>query len=100
MMSIACDLNAEYLAFFDIARNEGKGVFTRQTRRTLGLLGLAVGCGWARLVLGRCRGLVKDLRQPRTHAREADAGDAGALKHFQLHRQTRGRDGQNRTHQG
>ena len=72
-MFIACDLSAEYLAFFDIARNEGKGVFTRQTRRTLGL---AVNRGWAKLVLDRCRGLVKDLRQPRTHAREADAGDA------------------------
>ena len=38
--------------------------------------------GWAKLLLDRRRGLVEDPRQPRTHARETDEGDAEAHAYF------------------
>ena len=44
---VACELSAEHLAFFDIAKKESKGIITQRTRRSLGL---AVQCGKAKLV--------------------------------------------------
>ena len=92
----ACELNAEHLALFDDAMNESKQVFTQRMRRSIGL---AIHRGWAKLLLGRCRDLVQNLRQPRTHTRETDEDDAEAHAHFHFH-QTRGRGGHHRTRQG
>ena len=90
---VACELSAEYLPFFDVAKKESKGIFTQRIRRSLSL---AVHRGWAILLLDRCRDLVEDRRQPRTHAHETDEDDAEAHEHFHFH-QTRGRGGHNRT---
>ena len=92
---VACELSAEYLSFFDIAKKESKGIFTQRIRRSLGL---AVHRGWAKLLLDRCRDLVEDPRQPRTHTHETDEDDAEAHEYFHLH-QTRGRGGHYRTRQ-
>ena len=97
---VACELSAEYLAFFDIAKKESKGIFTQRIRRSLGL---AVHRGWAKLLLDRCRDLVEDPRQPRTHARGPDEDDAEAREYFHFHfhfHQTRGRGGHCLTCQG
>ena len=72
-----------------------KGIFTQRIRRSLGL---AVHRGWAKLLLDRCRDLVEDPRQPRTHTHETDEDDAEAHEYFHLH-QTRGRGGHYRTRQ-
>ena len=61
---VACELNAEHIAFFDDAMNESKQMFTQRIRRSIGL---AIHRGWAKLLLDRCRDLVQDPRQPRTH---------------------------------
>ena len=42
---VACELRAEYLAFFDIAKKESKGILTQRIRRSLGL---AVHRGWSK----------------------------------------------------
>ena len=93
---VACELNAEHLALFDCVMNESKQIFTQQIRRSIGL---ALHRGWAKLLLGRCRGLVQDPRQPRIHAREADEDDTEAHECFHFH-QTRGGGGHHRTRQG
>ena len=72
---VACELNAEHLALFDGAMNESKQISTQRTRRSIGL---AVHRGWAKLLLDRCRDLVQDPRQPRTHTRETDKDDVEA----------------------
>ena len=65
---VACELNAEHLALFDDPMNESKRMFTQRIRRSIGL---AVHRRWAKLLLGRCRDLVQDPRQPLlTHARQ------------------------------
>jgi hypothetical protein len=92
---VACELSAEYLAFFDIAKKESKGIFMQRIRRSLGL---AAHRGWVKLLLDRCRDLVEDPRQPRTHTHETDEDDAKAHEYFHLH-QTRGRGGHYRTRQ-
>ena len=92
---VACELNAEHLAFFDVAMNESKQMFTQQTRRSIGL---AVHRGRAKLLLGRCRDLVQDPRQPRTHTREADEDGAEEHEYFGFH-QTRGGGGHHHTRQ-
>ena len=86
---VACELNAEHLALFDGAMNESKQMFTQRMRRSVRL---AVHCGWAKLLLDRCRDLVQDPRQPRFHTREADEDDAEAHEYFHFH-QTRGGGG-------
>ena len=70
-------------------------MFTQRIRRSIGL---AVHRGWAKLLLGRCRDLAQDPRQPRTHTRETDEDDAEAHEYFHFH-QTRGRGGHHRTRQ-
>ena len=85
----ACELNAEHLALFDGAMNESKQMFTQQIRRSIGL---AVHRGWAKLLLGRCRDLAQDPRQPRTYTRETDENAAEAHEYFHFH-QTCGRGG-------
>ena len=55
---VACELNTEHLAFFDGAMNGSKQMFTQRINRSIGL---AVHCGWAKLLLDRCRDF------PRTH---------------------------------
>ena len=35
---VACELSAEHPALFDIAKNESKGISTKQTRRSIGLV--------------------------------------------------------------
>ena len=57
-------------------------MFTQQTRRSIGL---AVNRGWAKPLLGRRRDLSQDPRQPLTHTREADEGDAEADECFHFH---------------
>ena len=63
---VACDLSTEHLALFDIAKNESKGVFTQRALRSIGL---ALHYGWTKLLLVRCRDLIEDPRQTRTHKR-------------------------------
>ena len=63
---VACELNSDHLALFDGAMNESKRMFTQRIRRSIGL---AVHRGWAKLLLGRCRGFVQDSRQLRPHTR-------------------------------
>ena len=91
----ACELSAENLAFFDIAKKESRGIFTQRIGRSLGL---AVHRGWAKMLLDRCRGLAEDPRQPRMHAHETDEDEAEAHEYFHFH-QTRGRGGHYRTRQ-
>ena len=79
--------------FTPLGRPAGKN--TQRIRRSLGL---TVHRGWAKLLLDRCRDLVVDPRQPRTHAHETDEDDAEAHEYFHLH-QTRGRGGHYRTRQ-
>ena len=50
------------------------------------------------LLLDRCRDLVQDPRQPRTHTREAGEDDAEAREYFYFH-QTRGWGGHRHTRQ-
>ena len=83
---VACELNDEHLALFDDAMNESKQMSTQRIRRSIGL---TVHRGWAKLLLGRCRDIVQDPRQPRTHTRETDEDDAEAREYFHFH-QTRG----------
>ena len=92
---VACELSAKYLAFFDIAKKESKGIFTQRIRRSLGL---AVHRGWAKLLLDRCHDLVEDPRQPRRRAHETDEDDAEAHEYYHF-LQTRGRGGHYRTRQ-
>ena len=92
---VACELNAEHLALIDGAMNESKQMFTQRIRRSIGL---AVHRGWAKLLLERCRGLVQDPRQPRTHTRETHEDDAEAHEYLHFH-QTRGRGGRHRIRQ-
>ena len=75
----ACELNAEHLALFDGAMNESKLMFTQRIRRSIGL---AIHREWAKLLLDRCCDLVQDPRQPRTHTRETDKGNAEAHGYF------------------
>ena len=93
---VACEPNAKHLALFDGAMNESKQMFTQRIRRSIGL---AVHREWAELLLDRCRDLLQDPRQPRTHTRETDEDEAEAHGCFHFH-QTRGRDGRCRTRQG
>ena len=90
---VACELNVEHLALFNIAMNESKQIFTQQIRRSIGL---AVRRGWAKLLLDRCRDLAQDPRQPRTHTRETDEDGASEHEYFHIH-QTRGRGGHHHT---
>ena len=92
---VACELNAKHLALFDGAMKESKQMFTQRTRRSIGL---AVHRGWAKLLLDRCRDLVQNPRQPRTHTRETDEDDAEEHEYLHFH-QTRGRGGHHRTRQ-
>ena len=62
-----------------IKKYEIEPMFTQQIRRSIGL---AVHHGWAKLLLGRCRDLVQDPRQPRTQTREADEVGAEAHEYF------------------
>ena len=92
----ACELNAGHLVLFDDTPNESKQMFTQRIRRSIGL---ALHCGWAKLLLDRFRDLVQDPRQQRAHTRETDEDDAEAYGFFHFH-QTRGRGGHHRTRQG
>ena len=92
---VACELDAEHLALFDDAMNESKQRFTKRMRRSIGL---AIHRGWAELLLDRCRDLVQDPRQPRTHTRETNEDDAEAHGYFHFH-QTRGGCGHRHTRQ-
>ena len=56
------------LQLFDIDHGTCKSIFLQQARRGLGL---ALHRGWAKLILGRCRDLVKHLSQSRPMAAEA-----------------------------
>ena len=87
--------NSEHLALFDGAMNESKKMFTQRIRRSIGLV---VHRGWAKLLLDRCRDLLQDPRQPRTHTRETYEDDAQAHEYFHFH-QTRGRGDHHRTRQ-
>ena len=80
---VACELNAKHLALFDGAMNESKLMFTQRICRSIGL---AVHRGWAKLLLDRCRDLVQDPRQPRTHTRETDEDDAEAHEYFHFYK--------------
>ena len=48
--------------------------------------------GLAKMLLDRCRDLVQDPRQPRTHTLETDEDDAEEHEYFHFH-QSRGRGG-------
>ena len=56
---IASQLADEHLQFFDIGHGMCKSIFLKQVRSSLGL---ALHRGWAKLMLDRCRGIVKDRR--------------------------------------
>ena len=92
---VACELNAEHLALFDGAMNESKKTSSQRIRHSIGL---AVHRGWAKQLLGRCRDLDQDPRQPQTHTRETDEDDAEAYEYFHFH-QTRGGGGHRHTRQ-
>ena len=90
---VSCKLNAEHLALFDDTKIESKQMFTQRVSRSIRL---ALHRGWAKLLLDRCRGLSRTLRQPRTHTRESDEDDAEAHVSVHFH-QIRGRGGHYRT---
>ena len=58
---IASQLADEHLHFFDIGHGTCKSVFLQQVRRSLGLV---LHRGWAKLMLDRCRDLVKHPNIP------------------------------------
>ena len=93
---VAANSTPSTLALFDDAMNESKQMSAKRIRRSIGL---AVHRGWAKLLLARCRDLVQDPRQPRTHTRDKDEDDAEAHEYFHFH-QTRGGGGHRHTRQG
>ena len=90
-----CEPNAGHLALFDYTSNESRKTFTQRICRSIKL---AVHHGRVIILLGKCRDLVQDPRQPRSHTRETDEGDAETHKYFHFY-QTHSRGGHNHTRQ-